>query len=119
PSSARLQRSRREGHWRLLGLAFPRDQPRHALRRPSVGAGRDCPPRARAGQIDSSTCRPEASGGQFGSPPVGARLEGGRTMSHRETARLRVLIANEGKDRLALVAPIVAASRPRGGLARN
>jgi AmiR/NasT family two-component response regulator len=30
-------------------------------------------------------------------------------MSHRETARLRVLIANERKDRLALVAPIVAA----------
>ena len=30
------------------------------------------------------------------------------TMSHRETERLRVLIANERKDRLALVAPIVA-----------
>jgi response regulator NasT len=30
-------------------------------------------------------------------------------MSHRETAHLRVLIANERKDRLALVAPIVAA----------
>jgi AmiR/NasT family two-component response regulator len=30
-------------------------------------------------------------------------------MSHRETEHLRVLIANERKDRLALVAPIVAA----------
>jgi len=28
-------------------------------------------------------------------------------MSHRETKHLRVLIANERKDRLALVAPIV------------
>ena len=30
-------------------------------------------------------------------------------MSHRETEHLRVLIANERKDRLALIAPIVAA----------
>jgi hypothetical protein len=30
-------------------------------------------------------------------------------MSHRETEDVRVLIANERKDRLALVAPIVAA----------
>jgi len=30
-------------------------------------------------------------------------------MSYRETKHLRVLIANERKDRLALVAPIVAA----------
>ena len=30
-------------------------------------------------------------------------------MSHRETDNLRVLIANERRDRLALVAPIVAA----------
>src|SRR3954466_4363969 len=30
-------------------------------------------------------------------------------MRHRETEHLRVLIANERKDRLALVAPIVAA----------
>jgi len=30
-------------------------------------------------------------------------------MSHRETEHLRVLIANERKDRLALVAPVVAA----------
>jgi hypothetical protein len=29
-------------------------------------------------------------------------------MSYRETENLRVLIANERKDRLALVAPIVA-----------
>ena len=32
----------------------------------------------------------------------------GGTMRYRETAHLRVLIANERKDRLALVAPIVA-----------
>jgi AmiR/NasT family two-component response regulator len=32
-----------------------------------------------------------------------------REVSHRETEHLRVLIANERKDRLALVAPIVAA----------
>jgi len=30
-------------------------------------------------------------------------------MSHRETEHLRVLIANERKDHVALVAPIVAA----------
>jgi hypothetical protein len=30
-------------------------------------------------------------------------------LSHRETEHLRVLIANERNDRLALVAPIVAA----------
>ena len=30
-------------------------------------------------------------------------------MSYRETDHLRVLIANERKDRLALIAPIVAA----------
>jgi hypothetical protein len=30
-------------------------------------------------------------------------------VSHRETEHLRVLIANERADRLALVAPIVAA----------
>jgi response regulator NasT len=30
-------------------------------------------------------------------------------MTYRETEHLRVLIANERKDRLALVAPIVAA----------
>ena len=33
----------------------------------------------------------------------------GGTMSYRETEHLRVLIANERRDRLALVAPIVAA----------
>jgi AmiR/NasT family two-component response regulator len=33
----------------------------------------------------------------------------GRDMSYRETEHLRVLIANERSDRLALVAPIVAA----------
>src|SRR6266508_1746154 len=38
----------------------------------------------------------------------GATLDGGQ-MSQRETEHLRVLIANERKDRLALVAPIVAA----------
>jgi AmiR/NasT family two-component response regulator len=42
---------------------------------------------------------------------VGVKLAvaGTRSMSHRETDHLRVLIANERKDRLALVAPIVAA----------
>ena len=34
-------------------------------------------------------------------------------MSYRETEHLRVLIANERKDRLALVAPIVVASGMR------
>ena len=33
----------------------------------------------------------------------------GFTMSYRDTDHLRVLIANERRDRLALVAPIVAA----------
>ena len=40
----------REGHRRLLRLASPRDHPGHAPRRPSVGAGKDRPPRVRAGQ---------------------------------------------------------------------
>ena len=39
----------------------------------------------------------------------GPRVKIGRQMSYRETEHLRVLIANERKDRLALVAPIVAA----------
>jgi AmiR/NasT family two-component response regulator len=38
-----------------------------------------------------------------------ARLDAPAPMSYRETEHLRVLIANERKDRLALVAPIVAA----------
>src|SRR3954454_11500597 len=38
-----------------------------------------------------------------------ARLDDGSTMRYRETEHLRVLIANERRDRLALVAPIVAA----------
>jgi AmiR/NasT family two-component response regulator len=42
-------------------------------------------------------------------PPGGRTLAGDAEMSHRETEHLRVLIANERKDRLALVAPIVAA----------
>jgi AmiR/NasT family two-component response regulator len=41
-------------------------------------------------------------------PPAGRTLAGDAEMSHRETEHLRVLIANERKDRLALVAPIVA-----------
>jgi AmiR/NasT family two-component response regulator len=44
----------------------------------------------------------------FGSP-ARVRLEVRREVSHRETEHLRVLIANERADRLALVAPIVAA----------
>ena len=42
-------------------------------------------------------------------PPAGHTLAGDAEMSQRETEHLRVLIANERKDRLALVAPIVAA----------
>jgi response regulator NasT len=41
-------------------------------------------------------------------PPAGRTLAGDAEMSHRETQHLRVLIANERKDRLALVAPILA-----------
>jgi hypothetical protein len=37
-----------------------------------------------------------------------ARLGVPARMSYRETEHLRVLIANERKDRLTLVAPIVA-----------
>jgi AmiR/NasT family two-component response regulator len=42
-------------------------------------------------------------------PPAGRTLAGDTEMSQRETEHLRVLIANEREDRLALVAPIVAA----------
>jgi AmiR/NasT family two-component response regulator len=42
-------------------------------------------------------------------PRLDARLDPGEGMADRETEHLRVLIANERKDRLALVAPIVAA----------
>ena len=51
-------------------------------------------------------CKPPCSSRQG---IAGARLEspGGTAVSHRETDHLRVLIANERKDRLALVAPIV------------
>src|SRR4029453_6105257 len=51
---------------------------------------------------------PGASAVNFGSrPPLDLRVR--RGVSHRETEHLRVLIANERTDRLALVAPIVAA----------
>jgi AmiR/NasT family two-component response regulator len=43
------------------------------------------------------------------SAPEGLHSTEERRMSYRETEHLRVLIANERKDRLALVAPIVAA----------
>ena len=42
-------------------------------------------------------------------PPAGHTLAGEAEMSQRETEHLRFLIANERRDRLALVAPIVAA----------
>jgi PleD family two-component response regulator len=42
-------------------------------------------------------------------PPAGEYTRREAEMSQRETEHLRVLIANERKDRLALVAPIVAA----------
>jgi AmiR/NasT family two-component response regulator len=45
----------------------------------------------------------------WATPSNGGLAAGGRELSHRETEHLRVLIANERKDRLALVAPIVAA----------
>ena len=56
--------------------------------------------------LHRSTCTPGLSGG-LESPPVGVRLAVRRNVSHRETEHLRVLIANERADRLALVAPIV------------
>jgi hypothetical protein len=40
-------------------------------------------------------------------------------MSYRETEHLRVLIANERNDRLALVAPIVANLGHEGSPARS
>src|SRR5687768_7604250 len=55
---------------------------------------------------------PGASAGHKDNTEAGRELDCGRpgaTMSYRETEHLRVLIANERKDRLALVAPIVAA----------
>ena len=69
--------------------------------------------------LHRSTCTPGLSGGQFGASRGGTRLEGGRRMSQRETEHLRVLIANERKDRLALVAPIVAALGTRSSRARS
>jgi AmiR/NasT family two-component response regulator len=54
--------------------------------------GRSCVAQGTTGKGQQLTSRP------FPSP----------TMSYRETDHLRVLIANERKDRLALVAPIVA-----------
>jgi AmiR/NasT family two-component response regulator len=54
------------------------------------------------------------TGAQASSAALGGAVTGvdsgptGPLMSHRETENLRVLIANERKDRLALVAPIVA-----------
>ena len=65
------------------------------MRRPGVGAGKrppffwgKAPAQASTGRLDSSAAN---------------------SMSYRDTEHLRVLIANERRDRLALVAPIVAA----------
>jgi AmiR/NasT family two-component response regulator len=123
-------------HRRLLGLRVPRDSwvTRHAgqVSEPEetvrLGRGRD--------DLNASTRLPRALPNQgsgyasrYESPArseenerrtsrrAAAKLEplAARTlareagMSHRETEHLRVLIANERKDRLALVAPIVAA----------
>src|SRR3954470_3628210 len=55
-----------------------------------------------------TTVHPDASAPSAGRSP---ELDSGRTgpsMNYRETEHLRVLIANERKDRLALVAPTVA-----------
>jgi response regulator NasT len=57
-----------------------------------------------------STTPGEAASGGFGDKLHGDYDDGGgASMSHRDTQHLRVLIANERRDRLALVAPIVAA----------
>jgi AmiR/NasT family two-component response regulator len=61
------------------------------------------PQRARRTKEDVPACVAKLD------PPAGRTLAGDAEMSHRETEHLRVLIANERKDRLALVAPIVAA----------
>jgi hypothetical protein len=72
----------REGHRRLLTLAFPRDHRGHAPRRPSVGAGRDCPPRARARRSHRSTRCPR--------PGIGAR--DARSFGRRLTRKERRLL---------------------------
>jgi len=60
------------------------------------------------GRTDLHPSTPAEAGGQSGDPPGRLDSTAGRGMSYRETEHLRVLIANERKDRLALVAPIVA-----------
>jgi hypothetical protein len=93
-------------------LAVPTSFGVNTPHRPRVGAGRDCPPKVGAGQINPSTRTPDcratprvkASGRALDFPQ---RRSGGR-VSERETEHLRVLIANERKEGLALVAPIVS-----------
>ncbi len=68
------------------------------------------PPYAGAEQMQARRSTPRPSATVFIPPDLGKTLS--RTfeiMSSRETQHLRVLIANERRDRLALVAPIVAA----------
>jgi AmiR/NasT family two-component response regulator len=59
--------------------------------------------------LHPSTCTPGVSGGNLEIRRAALDSTVGAGMSQRETEHLRVLIANERKDRLALVAPIVAA----------
>src|SRR5215211_3690887 len=77
------------------------DVPRRAtdaVGRPGAGAG-ERPP------CDWGKARWKRTTGEASGYPRFLRA----TMSYRETEHLRVLIANERRDRLALVAPIVAA----------
>src|SRR5436190_8242001 len=80
------------------------------LRRPNVGAGTDALPCFGAGRRTLTTVaqRVNAPHRERASLRVHSR-SGQGDVSNRETEHLRVLIANERKDRLALVAPIVAA----------
>src|SRR6185437_5653425 len=70
----------------------------------------DRPPSSRAESNLHHTPKPRGVGGSLESrrPEIKSRWLG-TLMSYRDTEHLRVLIANERKDRLALVAPIVAA----------
>jgi AmiR/NasT family two-component response regulator len=69
------------------------------------------PPRGEA-ERTATTIHPNATAGGGTRRRQRAELEStllAKLMSYRETEHLRVLIANERKDRLALVAPIVVA----------
>jgi hypothetical protein len=67
-----------------------------------------CPPSAGAGSTDAIIARAESRAG-LGDAARPDPTSSERELSYREIEHLRVLIANERKDRLALGAPIVAA----------